>query len=161
MPKYGRGYTGGSRSIVGSSEKTKRKYIYSDFDFVFSPSPLFLERGLSGDIVRRFDAESIKQSVRNLIMTNKKERPWKPQLGANIRDILFENVGAWERWDVEENIRNTLERYEPRITLDAINFSENERTQDVGIEINYRINPINSETTTEQITVSIATQRIR
>ena len=57
MPKYGRGYTGGSRSIVGSSEKTKRKYIYSDFDFVFSPSPLFLERGLSGDIVRRFDAE--------------------------------------------------------------------------------------------------------
>ena len=63
--------------------------------------------------------------------------------------------------DVEENIRNTLERYEPRITLDAINFSENERTQEVGIEINYRINPINSETTTEQITVSIATQRIR
>ena len=160
MPKYGRGYTGGSRSIIGS-EKTKRRYVYSDFDFVFSPSPLFLERGLSGDIVRRFDAESIKQSVRNLIMTNKKERPWKPELGANIRDILFENVGTWERWDVEENIRETLGRYEPRITLDSINISEDERTQSVDIEINYRTNPIKPETTIEQITISVQTQRIR
>ena len=52
-------------------------------------------------------------------------------------------------------------RYEPRITLDSINISEDERTQSVVIEINYRTNPIKPETTIEQITISVQTQRIR
>jgi len=160
MPRYGQGYTGSNRSIVGS-ETPKRRYIYSDIDFIFSPSPLFSERGLSGDILRKYDVESIKQSVKNIILTNRYERPWKPEMGANIRNILFENVGLWERWEVEEAIRENIKRYEPRVTLDSINISENGNTQEVNIEIDYRINPIKPETTTEQITVSVQTQRIR
>ena len=160
MPRYGRGFTGSDASVVGS-EETKRRYIYSDFDFLFVPSPLFLESGLSGDIVRRFDAEAIKQSVKNIVLTNKYERPWKPNMGSNIRKILFENVGMWDKFDLDSKIREDLSRYEPRVEIDSINISENENTQEVDIEINYMIIPIQPETTSEQITVTIQTQRIR
>ena len=160
MPNYGSGFTGGRESIIGS-EKTKRKYKYSDIDFVFKPSPLFLEKGLSGDIARKFDAEAIKQSVRNIVLTCRYERPWKPNMGSNIRKILFENIGAWDTFDLREKITDDIERYEPRVTIDAINIQEDEVEQSVNIELDYFMNPITEESRIETVTVTIQTQRIR
>ena len=85
MPLYGRGYTG-TNVVAAGSEK---EYVYSDFFLAFKPSTMFLEQGLSGDIMRKYDSESVRQSVRQIVLTNNYERPWKPNFGCNIRGSLF------------------------------------------------------------------------
>ena len=66
MGIYGTGYTGTESPVSRSTTAKERDYSYSDLDFVFQPSPLYRMQGLSGDVVRKFDTEAIKQSVKNI-----------------------------------------------------------------------------------------------
>ena len=56
---------------------------YSDLDVMFVAHPI------SGDIAIKKDSEAVKRSVRNILLTNNYERPFKPNFGANLRARLF------------------------------------------------------------------------
>ena len=64
--------------------KVTDRYRYSDIDFNFA-------KAANGDVSRKFDSNAIKQSLRNLVLSNYYERPFRPSLGANLNDILFSN----------------------------------------------------------------------
>ena len=59
---------------------------YKDLDLFFSR-----KRG-SNDIAKITDIEAVKRSVRNLVLTNFYEKPFHPEIGSGVRDMLFENM---------------------------------------------------------------------
>lgn len=105
-----------------------REKVYSDFDFAFRANPV------TGDIALKKDIEAIKQSVINILLTNKGERPFFPTFGSNIRSYLFENFDPVTRTLLENSIQESITNYEPRVKVlnvdvtdlsdrNALNFS--------------------------------------
>lgn len=159
MGIYGTGYTGAESPTSRSRTAKEREYVYSDLDFIFGPSPLYTMQGLSGDVVRKFDVEAIKQSVINIVMTNNYERPWKPDMGGNVRSALFENYeDGWAVYELKEKIQSQLRKYEPRVDLKNVLLEFDEDYLELNIEIVFTINAINNN---EEVSVRIQMERLR
>ena len=89
----------------------ENKNVYRDFDLYFSSNPL------TDDIGTKSDLSAINQSLHNLILTNYYERPFYPQIGCNVRKILFEPMDDITRRDLEDAISYTVKNFEPRVRL--------------------------------------------
>lgn len=95
-----------------------REKIYSDVDFGLRMNPV------TNDVAVKKDAEAVKQSVINILSTNRGERPFMPNFGSNIRGYLFENVDAVTISLIEEEIRSTLANYEPRVKVLSVDVDD-------------------------------------
>lgn len=84
---------------------------FKDLNVTFKPHPV------TGDLIVKKDDAAIKQAVVNLLMTNKGERPFQPQLGSSIREQLFEPLDTATAAVIGESIKNCLTTYEPRIRI--------------------------------------------
>lgn len=103
---------------------TSREVLYSDFDLSFIKHPN------TKDVTILKDIDAVKQSVKNLVLTGKGERPFQPRLGSDIRKLLFEPVDEFTALDIEEQVRVTIDNFEPRIKinkLDVISEPDNNR----------------------------------
>jgi hypothetical protein len=69
------------------------------------------------DLVIRRNEESVKQAIVNLILTNKYERPFNPNFGCNLRKYLFEPMSSFTASSIENEIKMSIENYEPRVRL--------------------------------------------
>ena len=112
----------------------QRKKIYTDFDTSISRHPL------SNDVGIKNDANAINQSIRNLINTDYYERPFRPQVGSNIRTILFEPADSITINDLKAAIINVIGNYEPRVTLLDIDVKDEADRNAYAVTIIYRIN---------------------
>lgn len=101
---------------------------YSDIDLSFMKKK-------NGDIFKKTDAAAVKQSVKNLLLTNYYEKPFQPYFGANIQGLLFELANDFIEDDVREEVRKAIETYEPRARLIdvAAEFNESQHSLDVRI----------------------------
>jgi phage baseplate assembly protein W len=88
--------------------------IYADIDLTFTRQPG------KGDIALSYDDNAIIRSVRNLLLTNFYERPFQPTVGSNINALLFEPITAVTGFAIEEEIKNVIANFEPRVTLQNI-----------------------------------------
>jgi phage baseplate assembly protein W len=84
---------------------------YSDIDLSFTPHPI------TGDITVLRDAEAVKRSLRNLISMNRFDRPFEPDLGTNLRNLLFEPINPLTEKSIDMQIRGAISRYEPRVSI--------------------------------------------
>ena len=94
--------------------KPVRAPTYSDLDLDFIAHPT------TGDVVRKTGEDAIKRSVRNLILTNFYDRPFRSYIGSNAVKILFENANAITAALLKDAIREVIENYEPRVKLTNI-----------------------------------------
>jgi phage baseplate assembly protein W len=109
---------------------TARSQKYSDINMLFAPKPG------TGDVFLSRDAEAVKQSVRNLLLTNFNERPFQPWLGGNLRSVLFNLNDAFAKTEIHDTIKRTLENYEPRAKINSLNIrSRDEHYIDITLEI--------------------------
>lgn len=85
--------------------------IYADFhkDLLVSP--------VNSDLARKTNEEAVKESIKNLIFTDRGERPFQPQLGSNIRKMLFDMLTPSTIILAKELIKETIENFEPRANL--------------------------------------------
>lgn len=88
-----------------------QKDLFSDIFTSFSVHPEL------HDLVIRRNEESIKQAINNLILTNKYERPFNPNFGCNLRKYLFEPMNSFTASSIENEIKMSIENYEPRVRL--------------------------------------------
>jgi phage baseplate assembly protein W len=88
--------------------------IYSDIDFTFTKKPVV------GDIALSYDNQAVIRSVRNLLSTKFYERPFNPGLGSNLDTLLFEPISSLTTSAIEQNIKQTIENYEPRVILKSV-----------------------------------------
>lgn len=82
---------------------------YTDFDLKMVQNPY------TKDVRRLEDADTIKASIRNIIMTNRYERRFNLFFGGNVRNYLFENLDLLELETIKEDIISKITRYEPRL----------------------------------------------
>ena len=103
---------------------------FKDLNITFKPHPV------TGDLIIKKDDAAIKQSVVNLLLTSKGERPFQPNLGSDIRNLLFEPLDAATAGQISRNIRDVLLNYEPRIRILDIEVLANYEQNgfDVGLE---------------------------
>ena len=86
-------------------------HLYSDLDLRF-------ERNLANsDIAMRYNTQSVIASVRNLLNTNKYERPFQPGVASGVNALLFEPVTSITATLLENEIVRVLGNYEPRVRI--------------------------------------------
>lgn len=90
---------------------TKQPTLYSDFLNNLDLHPL------SGDLAKISNAEAIKQSIKNLVLTNYGERLFNPTLGSSLSKSLFEPIDGFTLNDMQSSIVNTITFHERRANL--------------------------------------------
>jgi len=83
---------------------------FKDISFSFDPHPI------TKDLPVIINERAITRSVRNLVETILTERPFNPDLGSNIRKMLFENVTIPTSIEIKDQIENSIMAFEPRIS---------------------------------------------
>jgi phage baseplate assembly protein W len=127
-----------------------RRPDYSDLDLDFIPHPT------TKDVVRKIGADAIKRSVRNLILTNYYDKPFRPGIGSNVPKLLFENANPLIENFLRDAITNVLSNFEPRIRLVDTRINFDFDNNGYNVTLSYII--LNRE---EPITTSIFLERIR
>jgi len=130
-----------------------KEIYFSDLDTQFTQNPV------TDDVVSIKNFESIKRSVRNIINTNKGERPLNPDFGSNVRALLFEPDSDLLRIALEDEIETQLMNFEPRIeilTVTVANSSELIDSYELNVVIEFT--PINSQQT---VTLNVVLERAR
>ena len=90
------------------------QHLYSDIDFTFTKRPVI------GDIALSFDNQAVIRSIRNLLLTRHFERPFNPELGSNLDNLLFEPDSPLTAAMLENEIKNTIQNFEPRALLNSV-----------------------------------------
>ena len=94
-----------------SSRVARRWFTDIDINMTLHPQ--------SKDVILKSDINSIKRSVKNLILTNLYERPFKPSLGLNLRGMLFE-LSTQDNIVLEDNIKALIGSFEPRAKVTEV-----------------------------------------
>ena len=123
---------------------------FSDLDFNFIAHPV------TGDVARKFDEESIKQAVKNLVLTQNYERPFNSSIGSQIRGLLFEPATPMLSRLLQRAIIDTITNYEPRVNLTDVAVTVLADSNEVNCTIEFVI--VN---TTVHLTINLALKRTR
>ena len=83
-------------------------------------SVTFKKHPVTDDLVAVKDKAAIVQSITSLLLTRKGERTFQPDLGCDIQDILFEPLDYASAGTIKQEIRETIDRYEPRVSVTEI-----------------------------------------
>ena len=118
-------------SSLNKSKKATRTYVDLDLDFARHP--------ITNDIVKINDVEAVKRSVRNLVNTQFYERPFHPELGCGVRQLLFENFTPLTAIYMRRMIEEVLTNYEPRISLTSVNVDDDQDRNRIVVDIHFRI----------------------
>ena len=132
------------------SPRQKRISLYADLYKDLTQNPK------NDDLALRRDEEAVKESIKNLILTDKGERLMQPLVGGNIRAMLFENITPAVLKMIEEQVRTTIEEYEPRAELIDINVKS--RIDDNKVEVTIRFYITNIA---QPIQLNVLLERIR
>ena len=77
------------------------------------------------DVLNITDEAAVKRALYNIVMTRKGERFFKPDLGSNVADLLFEPLDSATASLLQEEIQYVIQKYEPRINLLRCDVSAN------------------------------------
>jgi len=96
-------------SVTNNSKRSVK--VYKDLNLDFQ------QNSATKDIQKITDVESVKRSVRNLINLNYYEKPFHPEIGSNLRGLLFENITAQISHYMSKQIELLIKNYEPRCRM--------------------------------------------
>ena len=130
MPNYDAGSV--------SNKSTRSSRIYKDLNLDFQ------QNTATKDIQKIEDVESVKGSVRNLISLNFYEKPFHPEIGSNIRGMLFENITPQIGHFISKQIDMLIKNYEPRCRVVEVSSRPNFERNGYSISISFYV--INSPT---------------
>jgi len=99
------------------------------------------------DLARKMNEQAVKESIRNIVLTNKGERPFQPELGCNVRKMLFDNATPQTFDLVKTVIQDAIDLYEPRCELMGVDVTGDIDSNAINISIVFRL--INTDTPTK------------
>ena len=123
---------------------------FSDLDLNFTAHPV------TKDVVRKYDEEAIKASVKNLVLTQNYERPFHSDIGSQIRGLLFEPATPMLNIMLKRAITDTIINFEPRVKLTDVEVTFSPDNNEVYVSIYFII--VN---TTRPVTVDLILTRTR
>jgi hypothetical protein len=107
-----------SDNYVRNQNKITARKWYTDMDLNITPHPS------SGDLILKYDKDAVKRSLRNIMLTNDYERPFRPGFGANLRSLLFELADDITKFEIRKQITEAIENFEPRVVIDTIYLNQ-------------------------------------
>jgi phage baseplate assembly protein W len=128
----------------------KSQRTFKDLDLKFTKHPI------KKDVNTHVNEYAIINSIKNLILTNHYERPFQPEIGSNVRRLLFENVDSIIAARIEREITEVIGNFEPRAQVSKViaTASPDDNTYKITLEF-YIINSPNP------ITINFFLERIR
>ena len=134
-------------TLTNRSKKSTK--IYKDLNLDFS------QNIATKDIQKLLDVESVKRSVRNLINLNHYEKPFHPEIGSNLRGMLFENITPQISHYIAKQIELLIRNYEPRCRLVEVANKPDLRKNGYSVSISFYIintpNPVTVQTFLERL----------
>ena len=106
---------------------------FKDLSMSFQVSPL------NYDLIAIKNETAIARSIRNLIFTLRGERFFNSNLGSGVSKVLFENMDEITASVLQDEIKNTIDNYEPRVDLISVDVSPNYDTNEFYTTITYNI----------------------
>ena len=106
---------------------------FKDFDLSFRRNPV------TNDVNTLKNENAIKEAVKNIVRYNFYEKPFLPNYGGNIPGALFENYVGGDSALIEDQIKDIINLYEPRVVCYRVVTEFNERDNDLRVEIYYLI----------------------
>jgi phage baseplate assembly protein W len=123
---------------------------FKDLDLNFRAHPV------TGDVVRKTGNAAVIAALRNLVLTNRFEKPFRPLYGGDIRALLFENVSPVIANILEAEITNTIKNYEPRVNVLAVRAQANSDKNGYNVAIKFSINNVE-----QPLTVNMFLQQVQ
>ena len=134
-------------TLTNKSKRSAR--IYKDLNLDFS------QNIATKDVQKVLDIESVKRSVRNLINLNHYEKPFHPEIGSNLRGLLFENITPQISHYIGKQIELLIRNYEPRCRLVEVVNKPDLRKNGYSVSISFYVintpNPVQVETFLERL----------
>ena len=118
---------------VNTNNSVRSNRSYSDLNLNFNKNPA------TKDVAKLKDVEAVKRAVRNLILTNRFERPFHPEIGSDIRSLLFENMTPVVEVLLKDRIKETIDVYEPRADVTDIIVSGDTDRNEYRVQIEFRV----------------------
>ena len=123
------GYTDASRTNA-SSRSTR---LYRDVALSFE------RNAATKDVIVKKDVDAVKQSVKNLILTNHYERPFHPEIGSGITSLLFEPLDPITANSLSRVIGEVITNFEPRAQVVSVDARPNLDTNSYEVTIDFRV----------------------
>jgi phage baseplate assembly protein W len=127
-----------------------RKNLFKDLDLDFSPHPM------TGDVPQKRDEEAVKRSIRNLVLMNKYDKPFKPEIDSRLTRLLFEPATPISAAMIRSNILDILNRYEPRARINDVMVVFNDEKNMFEVSISFML--LNTRQTSN---VFVVIERVR
>ena len=99
---------------ASSQNEKKSTRVYKDLNLNFTRNPV------TGDVATVTDVNAVKRSIRNLLLTNHYDRPFHPEVGSGIPNLLFENFGPITANQLSREIETMILNYQPRARVDNV-----------------------------------------
>ena len=110
---------------------------YKDISASFQINPL------NNDLIAIKNTNAIARSIRNLILTRRGERPFAPNLGSGVYDLLFENIDKQTATVIREEVITVIENYEPSVDIIEVIVKPNYDEGAMDVSIQYEVVGIN------------------
>ena len=113
--------------------RTRQREFFSDFMSNLEQVPG------RADVARVVNENAVKQSIKNLLMTDRGERLFQPDIGCDIRGSLFENIDPNTILILKENIKSTIKTYEPRCICKGVVVNANIDNNDITVTVLFSV----------------------
>ena len=135
----------------GQNNIDRNSKQYRDLDLFFS------KKSMSNDVNKVTDITAIKRSIRNLVLTNHYEKPFHPEIGSGVRDILFEPMTPFISHILSMKVLDVIENFEPRAKV--INISARPDIDRNEYELTIQFFVVNAPT--ELVDLTLMLERLR
>jgi phage baseplate assembly protein W len=123
---------------------------FKDLDLSFIPHPV------KKDINKHVGVKAVINSIKNLVLTNHYEKPFQPEIGSNVRKLLFENIDELTSIALQREISQVIANYEPRASVSKVYVFADYDNNGFNVEVEFSI--INQP---DPITITFFLERIR
>ena len=124
---------------------------FKDISMTFQSNPL------NDDLIALKNANAIARSVRNIVMTIPGERFFQPSFGSGVNRVLFNNMDEISASILEDEIRNSIRNYEPRVRLRSLKVQANFDNNTFDTVITYDI--IGADVPSQQLQFALQSAR--
>jgi len=135
----------------GQNDIERNVRQYRDLDLFFAKTQA------SKDVRKVTDIAAVKRSVRNLVLLNHYEKPFHPEIGSGIRDMLFENMSNMTAFILAKKIEDVIENFEPRVRLIGVRADPNLDRNEYEVTIEFFV--VNAPTELVDLTVFLEVLR--
>ena len=123
---------------------------FKDLDLSFNIHPV------KKDINKHVGVKAVINSIKNLVITNHYEKPFQPEIGSNVRKLLFENIDELTSIALQREISQVIANYEPRASVSKVFVFADYENNGFNVEVEFSV--INQS---DPITITFFLERIR